>query len=87
MKGCSLDGTVSGGAVLGNSDGVGFHIEGDVTSNSLTAHVVKTEQAEGVFVVDVEGTFPGEPKEKVPISASASTSSPSFPLSRYAFAT
>ena len=29
----------------------------DVASSSLAAHVVKTKQAEGVFVVDVEEHF------------------------------
>lgn len=57
------------------------------TPNSLAILVMKTEQAEGIFVVDVEGTFLGEPKEKVLPFTSASTLSPVFPLSRYAKAT
>lgn len=35
------------------------------TFSSLVAPMVKTEQKKGVFVVDVEGTFPSEPKEKI----------------------
>ena len=57
------------------------------TSTSLATHVVKTEQAVGVFVVDVEGTFPSEPKEKVPASTSSSTSNSVFSLSNYIQAT
>ena len=48
---------------------------------------MKTEQAEGVFVVDMEGIFLGEPKEKVPAFTSANTSTPVFPLSHYAWVT
>lgn len=61
-----------------------FTLIDGTTSNILAAHVVKTEEAEGVFVVDVEGTFPSEPKERVPASTSASTSIMIFPLSHYA---
>ena len=53
------------------------------TSNSLAAPVVKSEQVEGVIVVDVEGSFPGEPKDKASAPAFASVSSPSLPISRY----
>ena len=57
------------------------------TSSSLAPLVVKMEQVESVFVVDVEEAFPSEPREKILASASASTLSPIFPLSRYAKAT
>lgn len=36
-------------------------------SSLLAALVVKTEQAENVFVVDMEGTFFGDHNEKVPM--------------------
>ena len=56
-------------------------------SSSLVAPVVKPAQAEGVVVVDVEGSFPGGPKDKALASASVSTSNLSLPLARYAQAT
>ena len=62
-------------------------LKDDASSSSLAAPVVKTEQVKNVFVMNVKGTFPGEYEEKVPTSASASMSSPSFPLSRYVQAT
>ena len=34
----------------------------DAISSSSATLVVRTEQVEGVFVMDVEGTFPGESK-------------------------
>lgn len=52
-------------------------------SNSLATHVLKTKQSEGIFILDVEGTLPDEPKKKDLASASASTLRPIFPLSRY----
>lgn len=45
--------------------GVGFRLKEDATSTSLAVHVVKIELADGVFIVGVEETFLGEPKEKV----------------------
>ena len=57
------------------------------TSSSLATPIVKIEQMEGVFVVDVEGTFFNEPKKKVHASTSTSTSSPVFLLFGYAQAT
>ena len=48
---------------------------------------VKSEVPEGVYVVDVEGDSPSEPKDKGFAPAAASTSSPILPLSRYAQAT
>lgn len=59
----------------------------DATFTSLAASVVKTEQAEGIFIVDVEGTFLDEPKENMSTSVSASTSSPIFSFSCYVHAT
>ena len=53
-------------------------------SSLLVPHVVKTMQAESVFVIDVEGAIPSKPKEKASASASSSTSSPAFSLSCYA---
>ena len=46
--------------------------------------MVKMKQAEGVFVADMQGTYYGEPKKKVPTFTSANMSSPIFPLSRNA---
>ena len=51
--------------------------------SSFSTFVVKIEQSKDVFVVDVEGCFHGEPKEKIHASASVSMSSPIFPLSHY----
>ena len=48
---------------------------------------MKTEQVDSIFIMNVEGNFATETKEKVLTSASASTSSPIFPLSHYAQAT
>lgn len=36
-----------------------------VAFSSLAAHMVKKKQTHVVFIKDVEGTFPGEFKEKV----------------------
>ena len=55
-----------------------------VTSNSLAAPMMKTEQLESVFIVDVERAFLSEHKENVHFFVSVSTSSPIFPFSRYA---
>ena len=52
-------------------------------SNLLVDLVIKMEQTEGIFVMDVEGSFPNKSKEKVHASTSASTSSLVFPLSHY----
>lgn len=54
------------------------------SSSSLAAPMMKTKQAEGVFVVDVEGVFPSEQKKNNLTPTFASTSSPIFPFSRYA---
>ena len=60
----------------------------DVTPSSLAASVVKTKQAEGVFVVDVKDFFsPNKPKEKGSASTSVNTSSRTFSPSRYTQAT
>ena len=64
-----------------------FALKEGTASSSLDASVVKMEQAEGVFVVNVEGTFPCKPKDKVPASTFANNWSPIFPFSRYAQAT
>ena len=58
-----------------------------VASNLMAVPEVKLEVPEGVYVVDVEGASPGEPKDKDFASATARTSSPILPLSRYAQAT
>ena len=52
-------------------------------SISLALPMVKTEQEENTFFVDVEGEFPSESKNKVLASASTSTSNPIFPVSHY----
>ena len=57
------------------------------TSSLMVVPKVKSEVPEGVHVVDVEGASPSESKDKGLISTAASTSSPIFPLSRYAQAT
>jgi hypothetical protein len=57
------------------------------TSSLMAVLEVKTELPEGVYMVDVEGAFPGEPLLKGYAPATASTSSPSLPISRYAQAT
>lgn len=59
-----------------------FALKKGTTFSSLAPFIVNTDQAEGVFVVDVEGTFLGEPKKKVLAFTSASTSSLVFLLSR-----
>lgn len=56
----------------------------NTTSSSLATLVAKTEQAKGVFVVDVKGTFLNEPKEKVFASISISMLSLIILLSCYA---
>ena len=56
----------------------------DAMSSSLVALVVKMKQAENVFVMNVEGVFPSEPKKNVSSSISASASSPIFSLLHYA---
>lgn len=61
---------------------VSMLMEGAISS-SLAPPVVKTEQAQSVFVVDVEGVFFNEPREKVFAFASASMSSPIFPFFCY----
>lgn len=66
---------------------LGFALKEETTSSALAALVVKTEPAEGVFVVDVEGTFPNKPKEKFFAFTSASTSNPIFLFSRYVHVT
>lgn len=53
------------------------------TSSLLAAPMIKTNPTEDVFVVNVEGRFPSESKEKVIASTSISTSNMVFPLSRY----
>lgn len=40
-----------------------FTLKENVTSSSLAAPMVKTEQVEGAFAVDVEDPFLREPKE------------------------
>lgn len=40
-----------------------YALKEGATSSSLVVHVVKTEQVEDVFVVDVEEILSGEPKE------------------------
>ena len=86
MEGRSLNKATPGGAVQGDTSGVSALKEG-AASSSLAPLVVKTDQAESVFVVDVEGAFPSEPREKAPAFASASTLSPIYSLSHYAKAT
>ena len=56
-------------------------------SSLMAVPEVKSEVPEGVYVVDVEGASPGEPKDKGSAPTAASTSSPILPLSRYAQAT
>lgn len=42
-----------------------FALKEDASFSSLAFLVVKTKQAEGFFIVDVEGNFPNESKEKI----------------------
>ena len=53
----------------------------------MTVSEVRSEVPEEVYVVDVKGASPGEPKAKDHAPAAASTSSPILPLSRYVQAT
>ena len=46
--------------------------------SSFSTFVVKIEQSKDVFVVDVEGCFHGEPKEKIYASASVVCRARSF---------
>lgn len=87
MDECSLDGASSYGAVQGHPSIIGFPLKEDVTSSSLAASVIKTEQAKGVFVVDVKEHFPNKPKDKVHASTSVSMSIMVISFSRYAQAT
>lgn len=73
-----------GGVIPGNASGIGFHIEGGRNFQFIGHCCGKTEQPKGVFVVDVKGTFPSEPKENVYASTSTNISSPVFLLSRFA---
>ena len=57
------------------------------TFSSLATLVVKMKQTEGVFVVNIEGTFPSNPNKNVHTSTSTSMSSPIFSLFRYTQAT
>ena len=41
-----------------------FALKKGVASSSLAASVVELEQAEGVIMVNMEGSFPVEPKDK-----------------------
>ena len=61
-----------------------FALNVGATFCSFVASVVMTKHVEDTFVLNVEGWFFGECKEKVFISASANTSSPIFSLSCYA---
>ena len=54
------------------------------TLSLMAVPEVKSEVPEGVYVVDVEGASPSEPKDESSAPAAASTSNPIFPLSRYA---
>lgn len=87
MKGYLLDEIVSGEAVQGNSNRVGFRIKEGATFSSLTASVVKTEQIEDVFVVNMKDLSLVNLKKKNSTSASVSASSPIFPLSCYVHTT
>lgn len=53
-------------------------------SSLIVVHEVKSEVPEVIYVVDVEGAFHGEPLPKGLASATASKSSTSLTLSRYA---
>lgn len=57
------------------------------TFSSLAAPMMKTELTEGVFIVDVEGIFPSEPKEYVHASTFTSTPGRIFSFSLSAQAT
>lgn len=82
-----MDGATPNEVVLTNMGGIDFRIKRGTTSNSLAAPMVRTEQVESIFIVDVEVIFPCELKEKVFVSTSTTTSSPLFPLYCYAHAT
>ena len=62
-------------------------LEKNATSSLMVVLEVKSEVPEGVYVVDEEGAFLGEPKDKGHAPVAASTLSPILPLSRYAQAT
>lgn len=47
----------------------------DATISLAVAPVIKTEQAKGIFIMNVEGIFPNKPNEKVRAFTFASTSS------------
>ena len=57
------------------------------TSSLMAVCEVKSEVPEGVYVVDVEGASPSEPKDKGYAPAAAGTWSPILPFSCYAQAT
>ena len=61
-----------------------FALKEGATSSLMVVSEVKSEVPEEVYVVDVEGAFPGEPKDKGLTPATASTLSPILLLSRYA---
>ena len=54
------------------------------TSSLMAVSEVKSEVPEGVYVVNVQGISPSEPKDKGSAPTVASTLSPILPLSRYA---
>lgn len=82
-----MDGVSPCGAVVGDAGGIGFHIEGERNFQFIGGFYDKDGANGGRIVVDVDGIFPGEPKEKISASTSTSTSTPVFPLSRYVHAT
>ena len=64
-----------------------YVLKGGATFSWLAKPVVKTEQEEYVFVVDMEATFLNKPKKNVSTFISASTSSLIFSVFGYAQAT
>ena len=69
---------------MGDSGGVGSAFKEGTTSCSLAVHVVKTVQAQSVFIVDVEGAFLSESKEEVFSFVLTNMSTLIFPFFRFA---
>lgn len=64
-----------------------FALKESACFSSLVALVVKMKQVKGVFVVNAEGAFFGEPKGKVPAPTFTSISNSVVLISRYIYST
>lgn len=61
-----------------------FALKKSAVSNSSTAPLVETDQADGIFVVNVEGISLMNLKRRFMLPTSVSMSNPVFPFFRYA---